>query len=174
MTEGASYFDQTFEADQMFFEADQKIKDGHFTDALKLLYEITDRFPEYGRAYNHLGYLFETKYQNYNKAEFYYRTAIDYAPEYPATYLNYAVLLSTCQKFAELEELLNKALEVPGINREKIYCEMGIMKELQKKYDEAIKCFKQVIVYCLSSKSIDLYQKNIERCLTKKDICTKY
>ena len=30
MTEGDSYFDQTFEADQMFFEADQKIKDGNF------------------------------------------------------------------------------------------------------------------------------------------------
>jgi len=174
MPDGDSYFDQSFEADQMFFDADQKIKDGNFVGALKLLYEITDRFPEYGRAYNHLGYLYESKYQNYNKAEFYYRTAIDYSPEYPATYLNYSVLLSTCQKFDELEELLNKALEVPGINKEKIYCEMGIMKELQGKYDEAIEFFKKVITYCLNSKSIDIYEKNIERCFNKKEIRNKY
>ena len=162
-----SPYNPYLEADKLFFEADQKIKEAHIPEALELLLDVAAKYPEYGRAYNHLGFLYETKYRNYQKAEEYYQKALQHAPEYPATYLNYAALLSTLEKFQELETLLTKALTTAGISKDKIYNEFGIMCELQGKYEEAIDYFRKVIRYSLSDQDIAVYKKNIDRCKMK-------
>jgi len=100
----------TLKYDEMFFEADQLIAEKQIGKAMQLLYDIINEQPDYGRAHNHLGWIYETKYRDYAKAEEHYRAALAYAPEYPAVYQNYAVLLSTVRKFTDLEKVLEKAL----------------------------------------------------------------
>jgi len=70
------------ELDNLFFEADNLIKDNLIGDAYNKLMSIIQKNPRYGRAYNHLGWLFETKYKDLNKAEEYYQKALEYSPEY--------------------------------------------------------------------------------------------
>ncbi len=161
---------KNLEADAIFFDADQKIKDGKTTEALNMLIGLIEKFPEYGRAYNHIGFIYETKYREAKKAEEFYQKALKYSPEYPATYLNYALVLSTMEKFDALEVLLNQGLTIQGVNKDRLYNEFGIMRELQQRYEEAIDFFKKAIKSSLSENDIELYRKNIQRCRVKEEL----
>lgn len=157
-------------ADEMFFDADEKIRNGQIVEAKDMLINLINQFPEYGRAYNHLGWIYETKYKDYRTAEDYYRKALEFAPDYPAVYLNFAIVLSSLEKFDELENLLNKALSVPGIAKDKIYNEFGIMYELKGEYLKAIDYYKRAINASLAEKDIEIYRESINRCKTKREI----
>lgn len=160
--------EQNLELDKLFFQADEDIKNGKIIDAFDTLSYIIEQDTEYGKAYNHLGWIYETKYKDYPKAEECYRLAIKYSPEYNAVYLNYAIVLSTLKKFPELEDLLSKALEVPGINESKIWNEYGIMYELQGEYENAITAYKKAIQISLINEDITRYQHSIKRCRDKQ------
>ncbi|MCS6821745.1 MAG: hypothetical protein NZ551_07735 [Microscillaceae bacterium] len=166
--------DELLELDRLFFKADNEIKDGLIVEAFDTLTYIIERDTEYGKAYNHLGWIYETKYKDYKKAEECYKLALKYAPEYTAVYLNYAIVLSTLEKFEELEQLLAKALQVPGINKSKIYNEYGIMYEMQQKFDKAIEYYKKSIAFSLNNDDMRIAQESIQRCQTKMDILGKY
>jgi Tfp pilus assembly protein PilF len=154
--------------DDMFFQADQQIKDNQITQALKTLEAIIEEYPEYGRAYNHLGWIYETKYRSYTEAEECYKKALDYSPEYTPVYLNYAYLLSNQNRFAELEPLLDKALIVPGAYKPSIYNEYGIMYELMEKFDLAVEYYRKAIFNSTDNTNIKTYQDSIERVAQKK------
>ena len=84
-----------FAAEDKFAEADQMIKDNKITEAMTSLHEIVQDYPDFGKAYNHIGFVYETKFKDLDKAEEAYQKALKISPEYSATYLNYAVVLST-------------------------------------------------------------------------------
>ncbi|MDQ2751519.1 MAG: tetratricopeptide repeat protein [Bacteroidota bacterium] len=156
--------------DDLFYEADNKIKERNFADAMQTLEAILAEAPEYGKAYNHLAWLYDTKYRNLNKAEENYKMCLLYEPEYAPVYLNYAAVLSTMNKWKELEELLIKALDVPGVDKASIYNEYGIMYELRGNYNEAVKKFKEAIRYTLVNANLETYKLSIKRCEMKKEI----
>lgn len=153
--------------DEKFFEADQLIKEGKIAQALAMLNEVITEMPEHGRSHNHLGWIYETKYNDYTKAEKHYQAALAFSPEYPAIYYNYSILLSTLNRFDELAALLEKALALPGINKATIYNEYGIMYEAQGKYNQAIEAYNNYIRNLYDNKLIDTARNSIERCKTK-------
>ena len=156
--------------DDSFYEADQYIKEQRYADAMQTLEAILAEAPEYGKAYNHLGWLYETKYRDVKRAEEYYKKCLEYEPEYTPVYLNLAVALSNMNKWNELESLLLQALEVPGIDRASMFNEYAIMHELKGEYDEAIQKFKEAIRSTLNDANLDTYKASIKRCQTKKEI----
>lgn len=156
--------------EDMFFEADALIKQGKITDAIAILEAILIENPEFGKAYNHLGWIYETKYFEFNKALDHYRKCLIYAPHYTPVYTNMSVILSTMGRFEEQEKLIMQALEVPGIDRAAMQNEMGILLELQGRYDNAILAFREAIRYTLVDANMDLYLKNIERCSRKRQL----
>lgn len=159
-----------FLLDEKFFEADQLIKEGKIAQALSMLTEVITEMPEHGRSHNHLGWIYETKYNDYTKAEKHYQAALAFSPEYPAIYYNYSILLSTLGRYDELTSLLEKALALPGINKATIHNEYGIMYEAQGKYNQAIESYNQYIRNLYDNKLIDTARNSIERCKTKMSI----
>jgi tetratricopeptide (TPR) repeat protein len=157
------------ELDKLFFRADNDIKDGLIVEAYDTLTYIIEQDTEYGKAYNHLGWIYETKYKDFSKAEECYKLALKYSPEYHAIYINYAILLSTIERFDDLTMLLEKAMQVQGINKSKIWNEYGIMYELQGNYDQAIEAYRASIRCCLINEDIERYEDSIARCNKKKD-----
>jgi Tfp pilus assembly protein PilF len=151
-------------------EADRLISDQRIGEAFTKLTSIIQEMPDFGKAYNHIGWIYETKYKDFPNAEKYYKQAIEYAPDYSAGYYNYAVVLSSLQKWDELTALLNKAMQVPGINRGTIYNEFGIMYEAQGKYNEAIEAYKNYIKSSFDNKQVDTATDSIERCKKKAQI----
>ena len=156
--------------EDMFMEADRLISDQRIGEAFTKLTSIIQEMPDFGKAYNHIGWIYETKYKDFPNAEKYYKQAIEYAPDYCAGYYNYAVVLSSLQKWDELTALLNKAVQVPGINRGTIYNEFGIMYEAQGKYNEAIEAYKNYIRSSFDNKQVDTAIDSIERCKKKVQI----
>lgn len=154
-------------ADQLFFDADEKIKQNLFAEAKEMLEKAIQLNPKHGRAHNHLGWLYETKYQDFNKASELYQQAIQFAPEYPAGYSNYAVLLCTMERYDELEKHIKIALEVPGIYKETLYNQYAIMSERQGKFDQAIENYSKALSYVLTEQGVTTYKAAIARCKTK-------
>ncbi len=165
-------FYEKLKLDDLFYEADAKIKERNYADAMQTLEAILAEAPEYGKAYNHLAWLYDTKYRDLRKAAEYYQKCLLYEPEYAPVYMNYASVLSTMNRWKELEDLLVKALDVPAVDKATVYNEYGIMYELQGHYDEAVKKYKEAIRYTLVTANIDTYQSSIARCQKKKQLLT--
>lgn len=156
-----------YHLDDKFFEADNLIKDGKIGEATALLNEIILEMPEYGRAHNHLGWIYETKFNDYAKAENHYKAALQFSPEYPAVYYNYSILLSTLHRHDDLKDLLEKADKVPGVNKATIQNEYGIMYEALGEYEIAIEHYNQYIRYSYDNKNVETGRNSIDRCKTK-------
>lgn len=156
--------------EELFRQADLDIKDGYYESAVKKLEDILVENPNFGKAYNHLGWMYETKFRDLRKAEEFYQKALERAPEYPAIYTNYSILLSTLGKYQELELLLNQALAVPGVDKATIYNEFGIMYEQQGDYEKAIDFYKQCGRSTLAKETLDRAVASIDRCKTKQTL----
>jgi tetratricopeptide (TPR) repeat protein len=156
--------------DEMFFEADQLIAEKKISDAINTLESILSEAPDYGKAFNHLGWIYETKYKDLKKAEEFYKKALLYEPDYPPVYVNLSIVLSSLGKYEELEKHLTTALSVPGVEKSTIYNEFAIMYELQGKYHQAIENYKNAIRNTLNENSLETYSKSINRCKTKLEL----
>lgn len=156
--------------DDLFFEADNLIKEKKITEAFSTLEVILIEAPDYGRAYNHLGWIYETQYRDYAKAEDFYRKCMALDPNYTPIYLNFSILLSTLGRYEEQKQHLHTALTIPGIDKPGIYNELGIAHEMLGEYEEAIENYKMSIKLSLNSGMIDTYMNSIDRCNKKKSI----
>lgn len=154
----------SLEAEKLFLAANVKIDQGQIGESTEILLDLISKYPAYGRAYNHLGWVYETKFKEYTKAEIYYKKALEYSPDYAPIYFNYSFLLANLEKYDELKELLDKGLKIPGANKPKLYNEYGLMLEIQKDYQGAKEYFKQAIASSLSIEDIEIYKKSIQRC----------
>ena len=159
-----------FDLEEKFLQADQLIGENRLSEAAKMLEDILSEAPDFGKAHNHLGWLFETKFKNYARAEEHYRLALKFSPDYSAVYYNYCYLLSALRKFDELEQLLQNAIRVSGISYATIYNEYGLMREMQGNLDDAIHYFKLHIKNSFDQKTIETAAESIRRCERKKQL----
>ncbi|MFD0796645.1 hypothetical protein ACFQZJ_04180 [Maribacter chungangensis] len=159
-----------YHLEDLFHGADMDIKEGKLEAAVEKLEQILSEEPTFGKAYNHLGWLNETKFKNFEQAEKYYKLALQYAPEYAAAYKNYAILLSTLQKYDTLKDLLKQALQVPGMDKATIYNEYGILYEQLEQYDTAIKYYKDAAKATMNDKTLQTALDSIKRCNTKMSL----
>lgn len=159
-----------FDLEDKFLRADRLIAENKIGDAAHLLDEILHEAPDFGKAHNHLGWLHETKFKNYEKAQEHYRLAIKFSPDYPAAHYNYCYCLSALRKYDELEKVLENAIKVSGISYATIYNEYGLLREIQGHLDDAIHYFKLHIKNSFDSKSIEAAAESIRRCERKKEL----
>ena len=162
-----------YDLEERFQVADRLINEGKIAEAAHMLEDILADAPDFGKAHNHLGWLFETKFKNYGRAEEFYKMALKFAPEYPAAYYNYSYLLSTLRRYDDLEKLLNLALKVSGISYATVYNEFALMREIQGRYEEATHYFKLYIQNSYDSKTIETAAEAIHRCERKTELLGK-
>lgn len=155
---------------QKFIRADQALQQQKVGDALKLLNEIIEEQPDYGRAHNHLAVIYFQAAKDFDRAEQSFKLALKYNPEFPPVYYNYGNYLTALQKFEQLNDLMEKALDVQGINKAHVYNQFGIMHELQGDYDKAIESYQEGIRFVFDDKALEQSSKSIERCKRKKGI----
>jgi len=162
--------DHLTKLEELLDQANLEIKNGKYEDASNILEKMIDIDPNFGKAYNHLGYLYEVKFKEYEKGETLYKLCIEKSPMYPSVYYNYSVLLSTLGKWDELETLLDNAINIPGIIKATIYNEYAIMHEQQGELDKAIDYFRKAGMNTLDKSVLDRAKTSIERCKSKKDL----
>jgi tetratricopeptide (TPR) repeat protein len=162
--------DHLTKLEEMLDQANLEIKNGKYEVASNILEKIIDIDSNFGKAYNHLGYLYEVKFKEFEKGETLYKLCIEKSPMYPAVYYNYAVLLSTLGKYDELNELLNQAINIPGVNKSTMYNEYGIMYEQQGKFDQAIEFYKKCALETLDHNVLNRAKESMDRCKLKKEL----
>ncbi|MCW5519673.1 tetratricopeptide repeat protein [Aureitalea sp. L0-47] len=162
--------DHLTKLEELLDQANTDIKNGKYDEATNKLEKIIDMDPNFGKAYNHLGYLYEVKFKEYEKGETLYKLCLEKTPMYPAVYYNYAILLSTLGKWDDLKALLDKAINIPGITKSTMWNEYAIMYEQQGKLDEAIEHYRKAALSTLDKSVLERAKGSIDRCKMKKDL----
>ena len=165
-----SAMDHLTKLEEWLNQANSDIKNGLYDQATNTLEKIIDTDSNFGKAYNHLGYLYEVKFKEYEKGETLYKLCLEKSPMYPAVYYNYAVLLSTLEKYEDLKSLLDTALTIPGVTKATIYNEYAIMYEQQGKLEEAIEHYKKCGLHTLDKNVLNRAKESIDRCQSKKEL----
>ena len=153
--------------EELYLQSEQAIKDGDLIRAKSLIEHMLMEDPKSAIAHNSMGWFYRVQFEDYKKAERHYRAAIRFNPDYPHAYWNYANLLMDLERFAELEELMSRAMKLPALNKSMIYNQLGEMRELQGQFSEAIVLYKTAIKRSVKSEQIDQFYESIERCEDK-------
>lgn len=165
------YFDRGYlECETMLAQANALLQEKQIRESAELLFKILQRNSQFGKAYNHLGWIYEIEYKNYARAEEYYKNAMKYEPGYSASYSHYARLLSNCGRFDELKAHLDIAFTVITVPKEVIYSEFAIMYEMQENPEAAMNYYVKAAMTTLDVKKITLYQESINRCQVKLEL----
>lgn len=158
------------ECETMFTQADLLIQEKQIQEAVELLLKILQCNPQFGKAHNHLGWIYEVDYKDYTCAEKFYKDAMKYAPEYAASYTHYARLLSQCGRFDELKEHLDMTLNIPNVSKELIYSEYAIMYEMQEDPKAAMNYYVKAAMVTFDKTKLQFYKEAIDRCKIKIEL----
>lgn len=156
--------------EELLDRANLDIKNGKYDEASNTLEKIIDTDPDFGKAYNHLGFLYDVKFKEYEKGETLYKLCLEKSPLYPAVYYNYAILLSNLGKWEALKELLDQAMNIPGVTKATILNEYAIMYEQQEELDKAIEYYKKTGLSTLDKNVLNRVKDSIDRCKAKKEL----
>ncbi len=148
----------------------QHLEQGKVGDALSELQVIIARYPEQGKAQAMLGSIYLHHLADFTAAEEAFRIAMRQAPAYPALYYDYGELLLRLDRATETVAVLNKSLEVPGIEKDKIYSLFGNLYEREKKWEEAIEYYTLALFYTLSMENVSSYQNDLNRVKIKMNL----
>lgn len=155
------------ECETMLAQANTLIKEKRIQESVELLFKILQVNPKFGKAYNHLSYVYEIDYRDYIHAEEYYKRAMKYEPEYSAAYANYARLLANCKRFDELKAHLDISSTIPTVPDEVIYHEFALMYEMQQDPEAAMDYYIKAAMTTLETDKITSFQESINRCRVK-------
>lgn len=159
--------------EEYFLQVEKHFEYGDYSDGKKVLEDILEMEPGYGRAHNHLGWLYYTKFDDFKRAGYHFRLGIKFAPEYPATYLNYSYLLNYTNKHDKLKQLVEQALKIEGVNKCTLYSELGKSFEKNGLYEEAKESYKDALKFSMTKEEMDYLKQNMERIKTKKGMFNK-
>lgn len=134
-------------------------------EALSELQVLLARQPDAGAARALLGRLLMIRLQDMAGAEEAFKQALRTAPNYGPLYYDYGALLIQSDKATEAVAILNRSLEVAGIEKDKIYRLFGQLYERQAKWDDALEYYRLALMWSLEDPG--LFEQDLERVKRK-------
>lgn len=157
-----------------FIKADRLISDGDVSRGKEIIEEILSDVPDFGRAHNHLGWIFYYKLYDYARAEYHYQLAMKFEPTYGAAYLNYAYLLVDLKRLDEAKTHIKFAIETVGKpDLGSYYCELGRLYEVELDFLRSYKYYNKAKYHSYSNSFIETLRLNRERVKDKMSIFEK-
>ncbi|MEC7754035.1 MULTISPECIES: O-linked GlcNAc transferase [Roseivirga] len=124
--------------------------------------------PCFGKAHNHLGWLYLNHLRDLEKAERHLKLAMKYSPNYSAVYIHMTHFLFDAKRFEEQRNILEKAKTIPGVDFAFIYNELGRIEEVHGKSRKAVKHYKAALKWSLNDHEMQVIRTNIKRCRAKR------
>ncbi|GGF18300.1 hypothetical protein [Flavobacterium limi] len=166
--ESLSYYEN------QFIKADSLISDGNIAEGKELLEEILSQYPDFGKAHNHLGWIYYNKLSNYDKGIYHYKLAMKFEPKYPAAYLNYTYLLIDIGRYEEAKEHISFTMKtLENFDSSSFNSELGRMAEYENQYLAAYNYYKLAKTNALNPNFIDNMNVNMKRVKDKMSIFEK-
>ncbi|GEM_PF-289072 len=154
--------------EEYYLEALDQLEYGETVEAKRSFEKIIQENPEYGRAYNYLGWIFHKYFYDFRTADEMYRLAIKYNPEFPLTYLNYICLLVETDKWEHLKYVLDKAIKVPGTQKSVILYHYGRLYEYNENFETALEFYAKGMKATVDEQELGKFEESINRCYSKK------
>lgn len=165
--------ENTFWIEEQFLLVDKLFGNQEFAEGKRLLEEILEQEPGFGKAHNHLGWLYYAKLDDYEKAAYHLQLAIKFAERYPAPYLNYMYLLNYLNRHRDLLKHAELALLTEGVSKSIIQNELGKSFEINGFYKEAIKAYLEAKRFSLDKNETQMIDENLERAKNKATLFSK-
>ena len=163
-----------YKAEDLFLEADQLIDDDKVIEAKNILINLLADFPDYGRAHNHLGWLYSVKFYNFDKAKNHLEHALKFAPDYQAVYANYAYLLVEMNLFDEMIAFGLKYLPKGVADAGVMYNKMGQAFELKGDLKNAHKYYRLSVNKSINNQFLEELYASLYRVRRKMNIFQKF
>lgn len=156
------------DVENLFLEVGKAIDERDMSGAKELLEEILSIDPGYGRAHNHLGWIYETKIKDFHRARQHYRLAIKFCKgDYPVAYVNYGYLLIEFGHLAEAEKIIAEGLRVRGSDKSTLLYQKGKIAEHRRNYLSAMEFYRQARQFCFNKDFLALLDSEINRLKSK-------
>ena len=81
--------------DELYLESEADIKNSLFAEAYHKCESILYEEPKHAPAHNSMGWLLKTQFDDYDRAENHFLTAMRCDPLYPLPYFHYSTFLTT-------------------------------------------------------------------------------
>lgn len=160
-------------AEDLFLEADELIDENKIKEAKEVLLDLLSDYPDFGRAHNHLGWLFSVKYNDHFKAKKHLELALKFSPNYPGVYANYVYLLLEINKYDELIAFGEKYAGNSVADEGTLYNKMAQAYELKGELLKAYNYYKKAIQGGISNKFIEEIYASIHRLKGKMSFVQK-
>lgn len=157
-------------AEDLFLEADQLTDNDKYIEAKEVLLDLLKEYPDYGRAHSLLGWMYQDKFSNNDKAKFHYKLSMKYAPTYSSGYNNYAYLLVETNEYDEMLSFGEKHINNKAVDKATIYNKMGQASELKGELIKAFEYYKLSIKDTLNIQSLESLYASINRVKSKMNI----
>ena len=154
--------------DSQILKAHRLLSEEKVEECLQELSLVLARQPENGSAQALLGHLRMRYFKNFQSAEEAFKVAMRQSANHPELYYDYAELLVMLERYTETVAVLNKGMEVPGIEKDKLYRLFGRLNERQEKWDDAIDFYTKALLYTFFEEMIAKCNADINRCNMKK------
>lgn len=156
-------FVSRYEADSLYFQADDALNKRDFALARVKLEEALNADPGHTLALNALGWLYERKYYDYDKAEKCYVAGLKIEPNQPSLNINYAYLLSVLDDFDGFDAHYENAVKVKGLNVARLKGEYAATLEKRGEFERALEIYNEALRLSVSNDDIDLIEGDIKR-----------
>ncbi|MCC1484804.1 hypothetical protein [Winogradskyella immobilis] len=159
--------------EDLFFEADSLLSDDKVIESKNLLLEILADSPDYGKAHNHLGWIYHYKLVDFNKAEKHYKLALKYSKGYYASFSNYSYFLIDRNDYDEMLKFGSEALKVKEADIGLIYNQMAKSYELKFQLMNVYNFYKKAKMSCTAANYIEEINSSMHRVREKMSFFEK-
>ncbi len=160
-------------AEDLFFEADNLINENNILEAKDLLLRLLNEYPDYGRAHNHLGWLYSVKFNNHTKAKKHLELALKFSPDYQGVYANYVYLLLEMNQYKELIDFGFKCANNGVADAGTIHNKMAQAYELEGNLLEAYKYYRLAVKGAINNQFVEELYASIHRLKSKMSLFQK-
>jgi len=156
------------ELEQFVLDAEKAFEQGFYLEGKAYLESALTEEPTYGKAHNHLGWLYLVRLDDIEKAERHLKLALKYSQTYSAPYIHLIGLLFETKRLEEHGYLIAEAMKVPGISKTFLYAEKGKAFEVKGKYTQAIKWYRKAIRWSMEESEITAVRNYMRRAKSKR------
>jgi len=159
---------ETFRLENYIMKAETAFEKNEYLEGMHFLENALSIEPTYGKAHNHMGWLYLYPLEDWTKAERHLKLALKYNANYGGSYTHMAHILFENARFDELTELLQKALTVGTVAKSFVLNEFGRMYEASAKFKRAISYYKEAIKWCFDDRELNIIKDNIRSSRRKR------
>lgn len=153
--------------EEQILEVDKLYNDGDYTECKRILLEMLEQEPGFGRAHDMIACLYYFVLDDLEKAVKHAELAVKFAPTYPAAFVNCARMLNYLNRHEEVMSITEKALKVEGINKCVVFMERGKSFEKNEKFGKALECYYEAEKFAIIPRDVDDVKDGIKRLKNK-------